>query len=528
MKIINKYLYNTIFWISRIFSISVFGTCLCIALHTKYIFYEQCTKLFVIIFEILDKFTDSIFLWIMKTFIGHMTNLKFDITFPIFVNLIINSKSIDLLLITLAVILILGIIIAKFIEKEYQYSFIVGIINFIVYLTMYLIYESHIMIVLAISTPIIFALIILLNKICPSQKIIALIPIIGEIFCTKKIINHMFNKISKKNINISLLIVALVISNTICFLFLHKADNDFENRIMENWTYSIRTYQDKMIISGDGELIVIDKNSNINHIKDDIFFLEDFVVDKNKQQIYICYIVENSLLVLDANTLNIIKEINTLDYYQTTRICCNNDFSKIIFIMESKKISVLIDLNTYNIKYIKGVSPFRDGLIYNKYRNCFLISFHDENSFLQEIDIENKKIRKIKADKDQGYIAISEPNKEIYVAFHQQGRIGVYDAQTMKLKRKIKSNYTVKDITYDEELNILIAPSYFTGYVDIFLMDGSDTLLTREFVGYELREGCFDPKKENLYVCSMNGLYRKKIDIKKLIEEHSNNKNTIL
>ena len=92
----------------------------------------------------------------------------------------------------------------------------------------------------------------------------------------------------------------------------------------------------------------------------------------------------------------------------------------------------------------------------------------------------------------------------------------------MKLKRKIKSNFTVKDITYDEELNILIAPSYFTGYVDIFLMDGTDKLLTREFVGYELREGYFDHKKENLYVCSMNGLYKKKIDIKNLIAENSN------
>ena len=135
-----------------------------------------------------------------------------------------------------------------------------------------------------------------------------------------------------------------------------------------------------------------------------------------------------------------------------------------------------------------------------------------------------ERLRKIKADKYQGYLAISERNREIYIAFHQQGKIGVYDAETVKLKRKIKSNYTVKNITYDEELNILIAPSYFTGYVDIFLMDGSDKLLVREFVGYALREGYFDSQKENLYVCSENGLYKKKIDIKKLIEQNSNNK----
>ena len=152
------------------------------------------------------------------------------------------------------------------------------------------------------------------------------------------------------------------------------------------------------------------------------------------------------------------------------------------------------------------------------------MSFFEDIPFLQEIDIKNKKTRKIKAAKYQGYVVVSEKNKEVYIAFNQQGRIGVYDAETMKLKRKIKSNYTVKDITYDEELNILIAPSYFTGYVDIFLMDGSDKLLTREFVGYNIREGCFDPQKENLYVCSMDGLYKKKIDIKTLIANYYDNK----
>jgi uncharacterized secreted protein with C-terminal beta-propeller domain len=91
----------------------------------------------------------------------------------------------------------------------------------------------------------------------------------------------------------------------------------------------------------------------------------------------------------------------------------------------------------------------------------------------------------------------------------------------MELKRKIKTNYTVKDITYDEDLNILIAPAYFTGYIDIFLMDGTDKLLKREFVGFELREAKFDDKKENLYICSRKGLYKVPLKIKNLIEKCS-------
>jgi hypothetical protein len=167
---------------------------------------------------------------------------------------------------------------------------------------------------------------------------------------------------------------------------------------------------------------------------------------------------------------------------------------------------------------VDGIITYNDGIIYNKYRKNFLISFYKNSSFLQEIDIENCKVNNIKADSHQGFIAISGKNKEIYVAFHQNGRIGVYDAETLVLKRKIKTNFMVKHITYDEDLNILIAPSYFTGYVDIFLMDGSDRLLYRGFVGYELREGSFDKKKENLYVCSMKGVYRKKINIKEIID----------
>ena len=50
-------------------------------------------------------------------------------------------------------------------------------------------------------------------------------------------------------------------------------------------------------------------------------------------------------------------------------------------------------------------------------------------------------------------------------------------------------------------------------------MDGSDKLLERQFVGYELREAKFDAKKENLYVCSRIGLYKVPINIKELVKK---------
>ena len=522
MKKLGKYVYNIFFWISRIFSISIFILCLSMVLHTKFVFSENYLCLITIFIKNVNKsniffldFLHSIYTEASK-FYEFKTYL-----FSIFCK---NSQGIDLLLITLAIILILSIIIIKFVNKEYRYLLTVGIISSTIYLVTYSIFKLPVMLALTISTPIILTIIYFLNRICPIQKVIMLVPIIGEIFCIKSIIKYISNKTSDKILNIFLLITALILSNIICFLFPYKTNKDFENLIMNNWTYSIRTYHDKTIISGDRELIVVDKDDNVNHIENNKFTaLQDFIINGNKKEIYF-YNADDVLLILNMEDLEVIHEIHIVkEDFNCTRIYCNKDYSKIMFVKENGTTG-FVDLSTFDIKYIKGIPEMRDGLTYNKYRDCFLISFHKKNKFLQEIDIENKKIRKIKADKYQGYIAMSEKNKEIYVAFHQQGRIGVYDAETMKLKRKIKSNYTVKNITYDEELNILIAPSYFTGYVDVFLMDGSDKLLTREFVGYDLREGCFDPQKENLYVCSHYGLFKKKINIRKLIEENSANK----
>ena len=128
---------------------------------------------------------------------------------------------------------------------------------------MYSIFKLPIMLALTISTPIILLIIYFLNAICPLQKIMMLIPILGEILCTKQITNHIFKKATNNTLNFSLLLISLILSNIFCFFFPYKTDKDFENRIMDNWTYSIRTYQDKMIISGDMEFITIDKGWTI-------------------------------------------------------------------------------------------------------------------------------------------------------------------------------------------------------------------------------------------------------------------------
>jgi len=82
------------------------------------------------------------------------------------------------------------------------------------------------------------------------------------------------------------------------------------------------------------------------------------------------------------------------------------------------------------------------------------------------------------------------------------------------LKRKIKVRYGAKNISYDEHRNVLVTASYFTGYVDILLMDGSDKIIYSKFVDFNLRQPVLC--NDILYVPTHYNMYR--YDIKYLFE----------
>ena len=517
-------LYNTIFCASRFISISVFGICLFTVLNIKYVwlenynsfFYFDSNALFFLLREYFPNFTDLIHLNIERH-----TQICYDL-YRVFVR---NCQQIDLLLVLFFFIIIINISFIKVFFKKFSKIFLTDV--FLVYIIAYFLLDSKNMLFLSLVTPIVFLVICKLNQFCKNSKKVVLLPIIGELFCIEEIVKYIFKSNSSRTVSISIIIISLIISNIICFLFPYSAKKDFQSLLTKDCTYSIRHYKDKMIISGDKKLIVInDKGKYTRFLNDEFGYLEDFCLNEQKKEMYLFSEWPATLLVVNLETFKIEKRIPLQDMLLSdptkvgffARFCCDEFLKKSLIVFEYFKTALVVNLEDYNVvDKVDGIITYNDGIIYNKYRKNFLISFYKNSSFLQEIDIENCKVNNIKADSHQGFIAISGKNKEIYVAFHQNGRIGVYDAETLVLKRKIKTNFMVKHITYDEDLNILIAPSYFTGYVDIFLMDGSDRLLYRGFVGYELREGSFDKKKENLYVCSMKGVYRKKINIKEII-----------
>ena len=531
-----QYLYSIIFWTLRFITLSIFGIYFFAVLNAKYIWSETFFTTLLNTSVYISYYIHSLinsnninFVSVLKSsFYTAPTEsmVAVNIKYLLYSRFCTNAQQVDILLLLILLIFFVSISIRKFYKKSVYGDLI---LIFVVYSLVYLYTSLSSILFVPLITLSLFFMTIFINKCNKIKKIIKYIPILSELFCIDLILNKILNKkINKQSIIFIILIESLIYSNMLYFIIPFKNDN-FVNRIIDNNIYSINFLKDKIILATSPITILHDDGSFSELNNANFGYVQDIIVNNYKNEIILYDHTKAQLIFFSIDSLKVISILDFTPYHVEKsfgRICCDEAMTKLLICFEDplKFGAFLVDLNKHTIIKKYKISSPRDYIIYNKYRNSFINTFHQLHDVMQEIKCDttsSKKVEIIKAAQNQGYICISDRNKEVYVAFHQQGRIGVYDAQTMKLKRKIKSNYTVKDITYDEELNILIAPSYFTGYVDIFLMDGTDRLLTREFIGYELREARFDFKKENLYVCSRNGLYKKKIDIKKIIEKVS-------
>ncbi len=364
------------------------------------------------------------------------------------------------------------------------------------------------------------------NKIIKS---FLLLPILSEVFFGYHILNRITYKfdLAKKIIFFTLLnIVFLFIP--ISKINIEKSMQNANELVASGDFYIVNADSLKnRIISNDKskkEIVEIDLNSQkkLRYPVSCKGMFDGAVYNQSKKEYYFYDEFSGSLFVLnDDFKLKNIKQISvpTQDTQSGHRIVFDNDSGIIILILEKGKLYKL-DINDFEIIYSSNIPDRSDYAVINKFRKSCLISFWLKENFLIEYSIDNNKIEKIQVPLMQGYIQISYKNEEIYIAYHQKGQIYVYDAKTYQLKKKIKTNYGVKNITYDDDLNVLIAPSYVKGDIDIFLMDGSDDLIWRGFVGPMLREARFDATKENLFVSSKYGLYKIPINIKEIIKFH--------
>ena len=533
-----KCIYNIIFWISRFITLFIFGICFTAVLNAKYIFLETFFSK-IMFFSLYISWYIADFIYKISKIVRPFSILKFSLftdpdaitpKYSIYKLFCVNSQNIDILIYTFILILLIYFIIKHILKlKDKQLILSIILLIFLIYLSTYFITGNCNFLLTSFVSPIIFIIIYILNLYIPLkiQNIIIAFPVIGELFSINNVILFITKKQQKE---VFVLIVSIIVSNVVFIFMPYYNNGPFNTLVSDSAAYNITVdnKQNRLIMSTNPILLVDGSTSKSLELKTDIQLYQDVLANWEKEEIYIYSVNDGIFYVMDINTGEEKAKIKIVDFDAIkndkifARCIYNSKTDVILIVFESKFGTFLIDLKKMQIiQHYKTWEP-NDCILYNKFRNSYILTYFQCQYELQEINLENNSIKDIVVGSEQGYAAISEQNKEIYIAFHQQGQIYVYDAETMDFKRKIKSNYTVKDITYDEDLNVLIAPSYFLGYIDIFLMDGSDKLILRQFAGYDLREARFDTKKENLYVCSRNWVSKIPINIKELIKKNHN------
>lgn len=366
-------------------------------------------------------------------------------------------------------------------------------------------------------------------------KILSLIPIINVLLIPYHTVRFHNNKSIWKYINITIIIVLMDVF-IICipsYLYVSYYIGNKNALIHGNITSPI--YIDKNLIyvveenfeEQKSSILSINEYAKYYKIKSFNIFFEHIMYNSKKREIYVYDSSNNKFCVFDKNLIlkKFVKINVNSKYLNCGRIFYDNITNTIAFALEFDKF-VMLDMDTLEV--IKQIDiPYRnEGLIFNEFTKSYILTFWGPVPYILSIPVDDKvKYREISTPMWQGTAAISRKNKELYVSYHQRGRIYVYDAVTYKLKRKIKTQYSVRNITYDERYNILIAVGFYTGFVEIFLMDGSDRLIYRKFIGYHLRNSLLDWNNKRLYIPSFFGLNL--IDINLLIRGLTQDENNI-
>lgn len=353
-------------------------------------------------------------------------------------------------------------------------------------------------------------------------KILMHVPIINIFIVPAHVFDYYFK--NKNLVNFLSSIILVPISFTNLFFFTPNEYNDILSRnniVIKNDIYNLTTdYSDFCFFIARKNIKKMDINSN-NIIKEteltDFPYHEWLCFNDKREELYSCK-AGQKLVVLDTN-LNIKKE-RDIKYVGAERIAFDNKTETICLFVDRSRMLTLFDINTLDIiRTINIKEHFNDFVLFNEEDNSYILSFWDRYNYFIVVPIDaDKKIQKYKCLPHQGYMALSKKNKELYIAFHQQGLIGVYDLQTYKLKRYIRTQYSVKCICYNEQYNVLFAPGYFTGYMDIFLMDGTDKLLDTVFVGCFPRDPVYT--KNKLLVPSYLGIKSIYLNLEDLIQKH--------
>ena len=262
---------------------------------------------------------------------------------------------------------------------------------------------------------------------------------------------------------------------------------------------------------GDGLLHIFDLQNlraNPQKIKLGRGEIQDIRTNMGRREFYYFDRVSELLTVYDMDTLQPRRQSQEpLKGTGSAKIAFDNRSGTIVVIREFDFLWVL-DLQTLKPIQKVEIGDRIESALFNEKLNRYLLTYFEKYPFMRLLSPDGNQIQELRVPQMQGGIAISNENKEFYVALPLRGEIFVFDRQTLSLRRKIRTVFGVRGMAVGTKKNLLVAVSMFNGHTDILDIRKNESLC-RPFTGYYLREVALDEKKEQAFISSMlGGIYR--------------------
>ena len=241
--------------------------------------------------------------------------------------------------------------------------------------------------------------------------------------------------------------------------------------------------------------------------------LQDVRLNEAKREFYYFDRTYDIMFVYDADSLRLKRRSLPLFEGDGTARLSFDDRSRTIAVARENHFTWIIDMDTLLPLERVESGDNNEIIIFNEKINRYILSYSKGYDFIGLVSPDGKNISTIKVKRYQGGLTASNKNNELYVALPLRGEIFVYDMTTFTLKRKIPTVFGVRAITCDEKRNMIIAASMCTGYVDVIDL-GTGRRISRDFVGYYIREICLNLQKREAFISSIFGVYRLNLEMK--------------
>lgn len=233
--------------------------------------------------------------------------------------------------------------------------------------------------------------------------------------------------------------------------------------------------------------------------------LQEIRINQERQEFYHFGRGRNILLVYDINDLKFKRASpEGIEGKGSAGIAFDNKTKTIVITREDDAVWILDMDSLLPLKKLKAGD--RSGaVLFCEPIHSYVLSYFNHYQHLIILSPQGG-MRSLKAPKYQAGLNFSTKRNELYVAMPLRKEIFAYDLPSLKLKNRISSLFGVIAVGHDEVNDVLVTGSVCSGIVEARDL-ARNRILTRQFLGYHLREISLNPLKREAFISSHEGLY---------------------